>query len=216
MDIEFDCIRYLTNHAFIRNASYENFVQDNNFFIDLPAFICYCVGIIDGERVVHTVRFIGQSQSPGVTSYFIEWFNSACFTVQELQVKVEPFESLFFWIHSGVALRKNFFLFEDRMSLLKSSFIYDKKRSCFYRLIHLLPFLQPRYMDNQRFPIYSSPTKVSFNMKRIKKIEYIKTNNKLGELQKNLKKVIKNHNSFRYIEIEYPRLFEEINNIIKL
>lgn len=214
MEVDVDCIEYLTQHSFIRNVCFENFVERSNFQIKLSHQICYCVGIINNQRIVHTIRIIGQSPPPGVTSYFVEWFNSATYTLNELIDKEVQFDSVNFWVHSGVALRKNFFLFDDRMSLMKSTFIFDRQSHCYYRLACLLPFLQFEYMPSDKYPIYSSPVKIYFTVKRVKKATKSIPNKKRINLQKALRKVVKIHNSFHYLEKEHKRLFEEINNII--
>lgn len=216
MSVNIECVEYLIKHSFIRNVCYEDFVERHNFQIHLSDITCYCVGIIDNQRIVHAIRIIGQSPPPGVTSYFVQWFNNATYTLSELAKVDEEFESTFFWVHSGVALRKNFFLFDDRMSLMKSTFIYDKQSNSYYRLACLLPFLHFDYMPSDKFPIYSSPVKIYFTVKRAKKSLKNIPNKKRANLQKALKKVVKIHNSFHYLEKEHKRLFEEIQNIINL
>lgn len=212
MEININCLRYLSNHSFIRNENVEDFVIENNQEIIVSRFLIYCVGIINSERYVHVIKIIGQTSTPGVTSYLIEWFNTACRPLNEFHSSL--IESVQFWVHSGVALRKNFFLFEDRMSLLKSSFIFDNKRKQYYRMSNLLPYLQANYIDNTNYPIYSSPTKISFASKKSKKVKSASIDQKNLVLKKNLKKVIKSCNSFGYIENHHPRLFEEISKII--
>lgn len=214
MEVNIVCLDYLMQHSFIRNVCFEDFVERHNFQIKLSDFICYCVGIIDNQRIVHAIRILGQSPPPGVTSYFIQWFNTATYTWDEIMNNEIEFESTSFWVHSGVALRKNFFLFDDRMSLMKSTFIYDKHTHSYYRLACLLPFLQFDYTPSDKYPIYSSPIKIYYTIKRPKKLNKAVPNKKRSNLQKALKKVVKIHNSFHYLEKEHKRLFEEINNII--
>lgn len=214
MAININCLEYLMEHSFIRNVCFEKFVERNNFQIQLSNLVCYCVGIIDETRIVHAIRIIGQSAPPGVTSYYVEWFNTATYTLKDLQQKNIEFDSTCFWVHSGVALRKNFFLFDDRMSLMKSTFIYDERSYCYYRLACLLPFLKFEYIPSERFPIYSSPVKIYFTIRRNKKNAKVVPNKKQANLQKALKKVMKIHNSFHYLEKEHKRLFEEISNVI--
>jgi len=212
MEINFECVHYLTNHNFIRNTSIEAFVLENNFSIEISNHVVYCVGIVDEKRIVHVIKFLGQNNSPGVTSYFIQWYNIACYPLSELGNY--EIQNVSFWVHSGVALRKNFFLFQDRMSLVKSSFIYDEKRKNYYRLANLMTYLKPQYLENISSPIYSSPIKISYPMKKNKKQSILSVDKKLVALQKSLKKTLKNCNSFQYVEKTYPRLFHEINNVI--
>ena len=216
MEVNIECIDYLMQHSFIRNVCYEDFVERHNFQIKLSDITCYCVGIIDNQRIVHAIRIIGQSAPPGVTSYFIKWFNTATYTWNEIMNNEIQFDSTMFWVHSGVALRKNFFLFDDRMSLMKSTFIYDSYSESYFRLACLLPFLQFEYMPSDKYPIYSSPIKIYFTVKRVKNGIKNIPNKKRSNLQKTLKKVVKIHNSFHYLEKEHKRLFEEIQNIINL
>lgn len=214
MEIRFECLRYLTNHNFIRNSAVENFVLENNFAIEIAKHIIYCVGIIDGQRIVHVIKIIGQNNAPGVTSYLIEWFNVACTPLDEFDLST--IDSVTFWVHSGVALRKNFFLYEDRMSLLKSSFIYDSKRNSYYRLVNLSEYIVPNVHLNIQCPIYSSVSKISFPVKRTKKLATVIVDKRLSQLQKSVRKTMKSCNSFRYLEKNYPRLFEEMSKIINL
>jgi hypothetical protein len=212
MEVDKGCLSYLTNHSFIRNEAIESFVEENNFSIELEKFIVYCVGNIDGERIVHAIRIKGRSSSPGVTSYLIEWFNVACYPIDSFDCN--SLDSVTFWVHSGVALRKNFFLFEDRMCLVKSSFIFDQKRNSYYRLFFLTDFMKINMLSNYNCPIYSSSNKISFSNKRPKKEKDDVSDTKLIKLKKSLRKVMKSCNSFGYIEKTYPRLFKELISVI--
>lgn len=214
MEIREECLHFLSNHNFIRNFSVEQFILENNFQFDISNYVIYCVGLIENQRIVHVVKFLGQNNSPGVTSYYIQWFNVACFPIGGL-IKHEM-DSVCFWVHSGVALRKNFFLFQDRMSLLKSSFIYDAKRDNYYRLVNLVNYLKPNIIENINTPIYSSITKFSFPMKKTRKQSITTKDKKLLQLQKSLRKTVKNCNSFQYLEKTHIRLFEEITKIINI
>lgn len=209
-------IEFLSNHSFIRNYSIENFVRENQFQIDISAYFLYSVGIIKNIRIVQTMKILGQCPSPGVTSYYIEWFNTASYNVEELVYKSQEIESCSFWVHSGVALRKNFFLFEDRMSLFKSTFLFDPRSKCHYRLAILQPYLKINSTLNIQSPMFSSPSKIFLSGHRKNKVARTMKNFKLHSLQKNLKKVLKQNNTFSYLEQSHPRLFEEITKIINL
>jgi hypothetical protein len=209
-------IEYLSNHSFIRNYSIENFVRENNFQIELSNYTLYSVGIIQNIRIVHMIKILGQCPSAGVTSYYIEWFNVASFSVDELIYKSEEIQSCSFWVHSGVALRKNFFLFEDRMSLFKSTFLFDPRSKCHFRLAILQPYLKINSTLNIHSPMFSSPCKIFLSGHRKNKATRPIKNYKLHSLQKNLKKVLKLNNTFSYLEQSHPRLFEEITKIINL
>jgi hypothetical protein len=222
-EINKQCIEYLSKNSFVRNYSCNEFVFEKNFEIHLHNLYCYCVGIVDKQRIVHVIKILNQKCSPGVTSYYIEWYDIACYTLEEIfEMDLElSIKSIKFWVHSGVALRKNFFLYEDRMSLLKSTFIYDRKRNLYYRLNNLLPYInQNKSMTlNKNVPIFSSLQKVTYITKKTKDLN--KKNNKqsnediqLISLQKTLKKLTSNFNSFGYLERNHLRLFKEINIII--
>ena len=86
----------------------------------------------------------------------------------------------------------------------------------YYRLINLSNYLRPTFVDNMNTPVYSSVSKYSFPVKKIKKVIAESKDRKLAHLQKCLKKVMKNCNSFEYIEKNHVRLFEEINKTINL
>lgn len=216
MNFEIECVEYLTNHSFIRNYSIESFVKENNFSIVLSNYIVFSVGLISQKRIVHAIKFLAQCQSPGVTSYYIEWFNNACFSNDELFHSLNQLESVKFWVHSGVALRKNFFLFEDRMSLFKSTFLFDTKKRCYYRLIHLQPYFHLDSIASICSPMYSAADKILHSGQRKKKSQRPTKNFRLSILQKNLRKVIKHCNTFNYLEESHPRLFEEVTKIINL
>jgi hypothetical protein len=214
MEIDIPSIFFLTNHTFIRNPSVDSFVAENNMDIFLSQFVVYSVGLIDSERIVHALRFLKQCQSPGVTSYLIEWYNVATFSKNELLYQPpNKFDSVTFWVHSGVALRKNFFLFQDRMSLYKSTFLYDKKREQYFRLVHLLPFLKLEQEVSICYPMYSDVNKIFLNNHRKKKNKKIQPDYNQLSLKKNLQKILKVNNSFSYIQKRHPRLFEEIIKI---
>lgn len=214
MNIDFACISYLSNQSFLRNPSVDAFVSENNFVIQLEKYIVYCVGLIENKRIVHAMRFIKQYKSPGVTSYYIEWFNVAKYTYTELLYQTPNIESTKFWVHSGVALRKNFFQFQDRMSLYKSTFLYDYKRGQYYRIIHLLPWINLDIASTVTKPMYSEVNKIFLHNHRKKKQKVPDINYNLISLKKHCQKLIANHNSFHYLEKSHPRLFEELNKII--
>lgn len=219
--IDFKHIEYLTKNSFLRNVFCSEFIQENNFRVNLSQYFCYCVGIIQGERIVNVVKILHQHRSPGVTSFLIQWYNVSCFKLDELAKMnlIEDLESVTFWVHSGVALRKNFFIYDDRMSLLKSTFIFDEKRNQYYRLHHLQPYTFNEQLHPLNSPIYSSVNKTTFAARRTnirEKYDENKSNEDLPikALKKTLRGVLKEHNSFSYIETKYPRLFKEISIVI--
>lgn len=213
MSIQTESLQYLSSHHFIRNSNFENFIHRNNGMITADKHIFYCVGLIRNIRIVHAVRLLAVSESPGITAYYIEWFNTACTPIQEIN-KDTMFESIRFWVHSGVALRKNFFLFEDRMSLLKSSFIFDPLENKYHRLLYLLPYIHFNTVCTDRIPIYNSLDKVYFRRKKAYDQEEKKEDRKKVLLKKSLRKLVKSHNQFNFLQREYVKLFEEIERVI--
>jgi len=182
-------------------------ILDNNL-------IWYCVGIINHKRYVHCIRFLNRTPKPGITSYFIQWFNTAPFSHLHLDEIPDYFESTCFWVHSGVALRKNFFLFEDRMSLLRSTFYYDIKKQTFYRMAFLLPYLEiPEEIPTNKI-IFTSSLKSYIYVKRVKKTSYNAKERQKSEFCKSLRKFFHSHNCQGYIEKSYPKLFQEVVKII--
>lgn len=214
MNFDFQCVSYLSKQSFLRNPSVESFVMENDMLIDIQKYVVYSVGIINNQRIVHALRFIKQYQSPGVTSYYIEWFNVACYPCFSFNYQHPTIESVKFWVHSGVALRKNFFLYQDRMNLYKSTFLYDSKRGQYYRLIHLLPYIKLDFAIQIKSPMYSEVNKIFLHNHRKKKQKASSVNYNLLSLKKQCLKMIHSHNSFGYLEKSHPRLFEELTKII--
>jgi|694.fasta_scaffold24604_3 hypothetical protein len=214
MNFDFQCVSYLSNQSFLRNPSVEAFVIENNMVIDIQKYVVYSVGIINNLRIVHALRFIKQYQSPGVTSYYIEWFNIASYPCSSFIYEHPPIETVKFWVHSGVALRKNFFLYQDRMNLYKSTFLYDIKRGQYYRMIYLLPYLKLDFVTHIERPMYSEVDKIFLHNHRKKKQKAASLNYNLISLRKQCLRVIHCHNSFGYLEKSHPRLFEELTKII--
>lgn len=202
------CIHYLANHHFIRNFSAAH-LYDIQKWKDVNFIIWYCVGVIEGKRYVHCIRFLKKSPKPGITSYFIEWYHTSVYSQCKKHEIPSHFESIRFWVHSGVALRKNFFLFEDRMSLIRSTFFFDEETKLFYRMSVLLPYLQIPEEIPKQVHIYTTLNKYYCFQKRTKKRKYDDEFKKRNELVKSLKKLIENHNHHHFIECNYPKLFEE-------
>lgn len=207
------CISYLRTHQFIRNFS-ANHLYDVRKWQDMSVHVWYCVGIIQGERYVHCIRFLKKSPKPGITSYCIEWFNTAPFSHLSRHEMPTHFESVRFWVHSGVALRKNFFLFEDRMSLIRSTFFYDEETKLYYRMSALLHYLEIPDEIPRQIQIYTSSNKCYCFQKRIKKRKFDEESKKKNHFVLSLKKFVENHNHRRYMELHYPKLFEEAQFII--
>lgn len=199
-----NCILFLEKNAFVRNISIEKFRMENNS-IDITKYFIYCVGIIDGIRIVHPIQILAKTPHDGVISYKIRWWNNA--------THILPVKYMEFWIYSGVTLRKNFFLYQDKMSFLKSSFIYDFESKIYYRLQNLLNYLIIPEINPYAIPIYSLPTS-SYKYYKFKKHKQKKLNKRYLELQTSCKKFLKKQNEFDYLKINFSLLYEELSKII--
>lgn len=207
------CIHFLSTHSFLRNHSATH-LQNINFWKDTNEFIWYCVGIISDTRFVHCIRFLKKSPKPGITSYYIQWYKTAPYSRLQIDEMPTHFESVCFWVHSGVALRKNFFLFEDRMSLIRSTFYYDSISKLFYRMSHLIPYLNICEEIPHHVQIYTNIEKFYCFQKRNKKRKYDENQKKKSDFCKALKKFIEQNNHLQFIRLEYPKLFNESQLII--
>jgi hypothetical protein len=206
-------IQYLVNTSFLRNFPIDDFLKNNHYEIDLTLFICYCVGIINGKRYVHPIQMLSKTPSPGITSYEIKWWNAASTCRDTTLPNENEYDSFSFWSHSGVALRKHFFLFEDRMSLIRSTFIYDSITDRYYRLCSLLHYLYIPIVSPTGKSIFTSLTK-NYSYQKVAKSKSNETNRKQKEdVRKYLKKFVKQFNHYNFLDKEYPRLFEEIIKI---
>lgn len=207
------CISYLSTHSYLRNYSATH-LQSLNWWKDTNVYIWYCVGIIDGKRYIHCIRLLKKSPKPGITSYYIQWFNTAPYSHVPVSEMPSTFDSVFFWVHSGVALRKNFFLYEDRMSLIRSTFYYDSETKLFYRMSYLLAYLSIPEEIPRQVRIHTNSTKFYCYQKRAKKRKYDDDSKKKTDFVKALKKFIDAHNQLNFVHNSYPKLFNESQFII--
>lgn len=212
MEPDLDCILYLTRNSFLRNFSFERFLERHHNEIPLQNFICYTTGIADGKRVVNAFRILFQSTTSKIRSYFIEWWNTAAYDVYFPHMK---FTSIQFWVHSGMTLRKNFFLYDDRMSLFRSTFIHDVRSGNYYRLSSLNHFLQIPEKSNFREQIFSQPGKFYY-FQKIRKTALKESRLPVEkEIKRLLEKITHKKNLAMYLKKSSPRLFEEIHSFIK-
>lgn len=212
MQPDIDCIVYLTRNSFLRNYSFDRFLEKNKNEIPLQNFICYTTGIADGKRVVNAFRIMYQSSNSKIKSYYIEWWNTAAFDVYFPHTQ---FKSVSFWVHSGMTLRKNFFLYDDRMSLFRSTFIYDMYSGNYYRLSSLNHFIQIPEKSNFREQIFSQPGKCYYYQKERKASPKDHRTPIEKEIKKLLEKITHKKNLVTYIKKSSPRLFEEIQTFVK-
>ena len=202
------CIQFLQANAFIRNIPFDRLLDRYRNVIPLDTFVCYTVGIVDSKRIVNAFQFLYESSNTKIKSYYIRWWNTATFLNVDFK---SEFDSIEFWVHSGMTLRKNFFLYDDRMSLFRSTFIYDHHSNYYYRLINLVDYIQIPSKSNFQQQIYISPQKYNYNFKHNK----VK-NKKCGESEKKqiskcLTKIVNARNLKSYLEKVSPSLLQEID-----
>jgi hypothetical protein len=204
-----DHIYFLRNNIFIRNPSIDNFCRNYNYEIPISNFVCYNVGFIKGEKHVQSFRLLSNISS-GINSFYIQWWNTMFVFNQDDIVD----DSVSFWVHSGISLRKNFFLFEDRFSLFRSSFIYDEKNKLFIRLFLIEKFFiyQKTFICKK---IFTTPSKCFLFRQRKNNGIRKRNNHKQKDLIRYLKSIIKECNFQNSLENQYPTLFEEIKKILK-
>lgn len=208
---DYFCIQFLQQNSFIRNISIDRLLDKHNNVIPLHNYICYTVGIVDSKRVVNAFQFLFESSNTKIKSYYIRWWNTAAF--ETISFRTE-YESIDFWVHSGMTLRKNFFLYEDRMSLLRSTFIYDPSSSYYFRLINLIDYILIPPKSNYQQQIYTSPSKFSYNYKHNSTKSKENTSIEEKQIAKILKKLIQSRNLKMHLEKVSPSLFHEINRYI--
>ena len=206
------CIYFLARNPFIRNFpphQFESYPEIHSY-----EHIFYCVGLIGKQRYVHSIKILKKTPKPGITSYLIEWYLTAIYSHLDLYDIPKSFQSFRFWVHSGVALRKNFFLFDDRMSLIRSSFLFDRGTKKFFRMTSLLPYLLiPEEIPMQE-KIFSSKDKYYHCQKRVRKRKYDENYKKKCDFHRSLKKFLNANNHHNFLEQTYPKLFQEAHFII--
>lgn len=218
MDPDNQIINKLINSNSLKNFCSFNFLERHNFKINLNDFICYTIGNSNGRKYVNCFKFLGQNCTYKLKNYYIKWWNTGTFeTIDNDTI----FESIEFWIHSGMTLRKNFFNYDDRMSLFRTTFIYDSLNQTFFRLSYINCYLFIPELDNFKSIIFSKPQKYYINdknkLKNKKIISHHKPKNlQLIEIQKKLRVIISNK-SYRYLlKSQHNKLFDEIQNFINL
>lgn len=211
MEPDTHCLLYLSRNSFIRNLPFEKFLEKNNNQIELQNYICYTTGIANGKKIIHAFRFLYESINSKIKSYYIQWWNTAAFPVINEQ---STFQSVQFWVHSGMTLRKNFFLCEDRLSLFRSTFIYDLKSGFYHRLSTLNHFIVIPPISNFRHQIFTAPGKFYYHQRLPKVITAVPKNPLREEIKKQLQKIISRKNTSIYIRKSFPQLYQEIHNFI--
>jgi hypothetical protein len=201
------CVQFLEANPFIRNVSFDRLLDRYHNVIPINSFICYTVGIVDSKRVVNAFQFLFESSNTKIKSYFIRWWNTAA--VPNVNFN-SVFESIEFWVHSGMTLRKNFFLYDDRMSLLRSTFIYDPHAQYYYRLINLIDYISIPQKSNYQQQIFTSPSKFNYNFKHSKLKSKKSVSVEEKQISKSLCKILQSRNQKCYLEKVSPSLLQEI------
>lgn len=214
MQPDVECLKFLQSTNIMRNYDCQHFLQANNNEINIEKYMCYAIGNIEGKRIVHSFRILARSSGTKNKCYKIEWFNTAMSPTWHFN---QYFDSVSFWVHSALVLRKVFFLYEDRMSLYRSTFIYDENSGTFFRLCSILQYLIIPSLCIYNCQIYTSPNEYFYCHIRAKENnKTIKKTPQLLELQKQLKRIIsKNQNNY-YLKTHHQQLSIEIDKFIKL
>lgn len=205
MEPDEECIHFLTTHSYLKNFPPHNLLEDHHYKLPLSHFICYCVGIVDQQRVVQCIRILQKTPSDKITTMKIEWYGK--------EKNSNQWEKTQFWVNSGVCLKKQFFLFQDKLNFFRSTYIYYPEMQRYYRLSSFFDYMDIQEDNPLGEQIYNSPIK-SHTFKNV----VVKCNEKIAERRrKEMKKslmMIMKKNIDNYLEINYPNLFREIEKII--
>lgn len=165
MTLNLDTICYekiverLSNN-YVSNIDYSVFLENNQYRILLDKYICIMYGNTEGNiRKIQFVQFL--------YAYFL--------SKSKISYHVHIYEHNYsLWVQDTLTLRKKFFHFIDKTSLLRTCFLYDPKTEEIYRLQELrynifLPYTYP-YEEK----MYKSPQDFTICMKapKGKKEEY--------------------------------------------
>lgn len=217
MQPEIEHLNYLINRPTLRNFCSYDFLERHNFQINLANYICYTIGNSNNQRYINAFQFIGECSCHKLKNYYIRWWNTAEFDEYN---KYSHFDSIQFWVHSGMTLRKNFFIYDDRMSLFRTTFIFDPLSKLFFRLSYIIAYIFIPFLSSVNNFIFTTPEKHYFcrkiTQKENKRKTHIKIDPQINELQKKFSKIIKNKNYSRTIRKHNIKLFEELNNFIKI
>lgn len=200
---EQECIDYLTNNSYIKNFSPHNLLEDHQYKLPLSLFICYCVGIINQQRVVQCIRILKKSPSDKITTMKVEWYNLEGGRWSKIQ----------FWVNSGVCLKKQFFLFQDKLNFFRSTYVYYPEMQTYYRLSCFFDYLGIEEVNPLGEQIYNSPNKSHTFKNFVVKSQEKTSERKRKEIKKGLTTFMRK-NIDNYFEMNYPNLFREISKIV--
>ena len=214
MNPQYECIHFLTNTQFIRNVSIDQLLKNNNSSIDLSKYICYSVGIVDNHRIVNCITFLKQTPPNGVLSFEIKWYMPKNFHEYDHDENME-YDSVIFWVHSGVALRKKFFYSEDRMSFLRSTFLHDPETNSMYRLSCIWSWVSLYQVKPLGSLIYNQPGQFYVYRKKHNSKGENKSDRKFLDFKKACKRLLKSHNHSNYLNEKFPKFYTEIVKIVE-
>jgi len=212
---EEECIQHLENQKYIRNDLPSHILRDHGYRFPLHQFCCYCVGIIDGEKVVECIQILFKSNTEKLSQFCLRWFHP-----------IKRNKSVIFWVNSGASLKKNFFLFTDKLNFFRSTFLYYPEMDTYFRLSSLLDYIYlPKWESKRNHPIYQTPLKFSMYdppsfFKKRNSISSKQTNSTGGKKLKRehhfRKSLIKlSSNDFdHFLHRKYPEVFHEIDRLI--
>lgn len=201
-------INLLLSKNYVKNLSTYNFLERNNYKIEINNYICYCVGIANNKKQIHCFQILGANSNNKLRNLKIKWWNISYLKPQ--------FDYVEFWVYSNLSLKKNFFLYEDRMSLFRSTFIYDEVSESFFRLSSLSSYLHfPEMFEVNDF-IFISPDENYFSKNKNICNKQEQKNPIFNEIEKKLTKLIENQIYKNYIKKNHKKLFDELNMFINL
>jgi hypothetical protein len=199
-----ECIRFLTNHQYLKNPPLSSFLESCNYNIQLDNYICYCVGVIDYQRIINCIRITKKTPTEKITTMHIEWFNPQ-----------SPYsEKIEFWVNSGVCLKRLFFLYEDQLNFFRSTFIYSETTNQYYRLANLLNFIQLPEINPTGEKIYNSPMKKYIYKKMITSNPEKINEKRKKEVRKSFMNILKRHNMDGFVEKNFKSMYVEIEKLM--
>lgn len=202
---------FLLNTYSIRNHSPAPLCKRFHYKIPISTFYCYSVGIINGIKRIQIFKIINQLVT-GIKTYKIQWWNTA-FT-EYSYINLNESEAVCFWVHSGGSLKKNFFLFEDKLNIFKSTYIFDRENSQFFRLMSLQNYFYfEEKIEKINEYIYTSPHKVHKQKKITEKRLKNNKNKEIHQIKKISSKLLNDYNMRNCLINQFPVLFKELDRI---
>lgn len=211
-----DCIHFLINNSYHKNPDSSFILQDFNLKIPISEFIIYCVGFINDYRKVQCIRILQKKPSDKITTMKIEWFDpSYNYKDKSLNGVNQPYPNkVTFWVNSGVCLKKFFFLYEDKLNLFRSAFIYYSRMDQYMRLSSIYEYLDIPQLNPIGETVYNAPLRFFIYKKKIVLSEEQMINRKRKKFKKYISQIKKNFSVDRFYRENYQNLFNAIDVII--